>query len=96
MPLEVRVSKHPRRVPTHAQNVRRSPEPRTPKEKIIDILNRNGIDLKLHEFGEVVRDVAEVLADKIEAEEPYATESIRTLRVGGSTIENHLGYLEDE
>ena len=65
------------------------------KQKIEDLLNRNGIDLRLEDFGDLIVDVAQVLAEATEKTEPYATESIKLLRDGGNAIRNNLGYLED-
>lgn len=66
---------------------------RTVKQKILDLLNRAGVDIDLDDFAYLVYDVAHLLADDIQRREPNAFNSIALLREGGDTIQRHLGWL---
>jgi len=69
---------------------------RSVKERIQDLLNRNGIDLDLYDFGDLVFDIGDILASDIEAREPYATNSVGLRREGGRAIQRDLGHMGDE
>jgi len=67
-----------------------------PRQIIADLLTNLGIEgVSLADLGDLIFDIATVLADDAEARQPYATKTISELRAGGSEIRRNLGFLED-
>jgi hypothetical protein len=74
---------------------------RSPKERLLDLLNRKGFfleedDSEIIDLADLISDIGELLAEKVLAKEPYATETAALLREGGRSISRHLNWLAEE